>query len=332
MDERIPVPDSFEAAYQRANDLLYRHTSKAESAFRQLLATTDPNDHARRARLLERLCIALRILGRYTAATDAGHDAMALCECLGDDAGLGRVCVALGNIAWCQGRLLDALAFYESALEIREKLDDLPALAGALGSVANILSELSRLPEARDHYVRALALSEQTGDRRFAARTHNNLGECFLLMDDTKAALRHCETALKICKALGDRSDEPNVLINLGRIHARRQAWQAALDLFDEAAATAVIAEDRRTEAEALMHRARLTEDRAKIDPRFAHQAELFREEALKHAEAVGALNIARQVHEDCAIAADRAGNKAKAHQHWAQADLIREKESSERV
>lgn len=330
----VQSPESlarFEAAFTAANDQLYRHTSRAEAAFRELLPLLPPDDQPRRARVLERLSITSRIHGNYETAWAEGSESFRLYELNGDDAGMGRTCVSLGNVAWCQGRMTDALAYFETALEIRERLDDPQALVGAVGSVANILSELERYPEARSHYERALALSEQIGDRRFAARTHNNLGECLLLMDETEPALHHCETALKLCKALGDRTDEPNVLINLGRIHTRRLNWQTALDLLDEAAATAVIAEDRRTEAEAMMYRARLTEDRARREPRYARQAEMFREEALAHAEAIGAYSLCRQLHEDCAVAADRAGHKIRAHQHWAKVDEYREMETADR-
>ena len=162
--------DAFEAAFGRANALLYRHASHAEKAFRALLDHTPAHDQSRRARLLERLCILTRILGRYDEATSLGVEAMPLFETLGDDVGLSRACVALGNIYWSTGDLLKALAFYETALEIRRKVGDPQPLAGALGSVANILSELGRLDEAREHYVEALQLSEGLNDKRFAAR------------------------------------------------------------------------------------------------------------------------------------------------------------------
>ncbi|MCF3651902.1 tetratricopeptide repeat protein [Synoicihabitans lomoniglobus] len=314
----------FERLFDAANDLLYRHTSRAEKAFRDLLETIPFEHKLTRARVMERLCIALRILGHYHEAIQIGTDAMPLFESGNDDAGLGRVCVALGNVSWSQGDLLKALAYYESALEIRRTLNDPKALAGALGSVANILSELDRLPEAREHYEEALALSESFDDKRFAARTHNNLGECLLLMDECQAAMTHCEASLRAVRALGDRADEPNVLINLGRIQTRLRQWQSALDLLDEAAAAAVIAEDRRTEAEAMMHRAVLTEDRGREDPRYLGQAELFRQEALALTEEIGADNLSLLLHEHSAVAADRRGDKLKATAHWASVNALK--------
>ncbi|WP_221028803.1 tetratricopeptide repeat protein [Actomonas aquatica] len=318
----------FESAYQRANDQLYREPLLAEAEFKSLLNTLDRRDSAQIARVQERRAIALRILCQYDRAQAAGEDAMQRYELLDNEAGVGRACVALGNIAWSRGLLVDALSYYESALEIRQRLDDLPAHAGALGSVANILTALDRLPEAKTHYQCALAICQHTGDQRFAARTHNNLGDCLLQMDEVEAALDHCSTALRICRDIDDRIDEPAVLINLGRIRSRRNEWQDALDLLDEAAALAAIGGDRRTEAEAMLHRARITEDRSRIDSSFAPQAALFRQEALQLAEVIGAHALSRLLHEDCAVAADRAGKKLTALKHRSQAAVHREIES----
>ena len=323
-------PDSsFEALFERANGLLYQQASKAQSAFEQLLAQTASDDHARRARLHERLCIATRIQGNYVEARRHGDSTMSLYETCEDDAGMGRACVALGNISWSEGDLLTALAHYETALELRQKHGDQRAIAGALGSIANILSELNRIPEARSRYELALNIYSRMGDERFTARTYNNLGECFLLLDETETALKHCHIALALGRRIDDRTDEPNVLINLGRIHARRREWQVALDRLDEAAATAVIGEDRRAEAEAMMYRAQLTEDRGREDRRYLKQAELYRQEALALAEAIGALPLCQQLHEHCAVAADRVGNKDKSARHWAIAREIKAAGSS---
>lgn len=324
-DRSTSPTDPFEVAFERANELLYRHTSRSVAAFHVLLDQAGETASLTRARVLARLCIAQRIMGEYDEAIRLGREAMAIYEANGDDHGLAGICVALGNVRWSRGDLTRALAYYESALEIRRNLDDPKGLAGALGSVANILSELGRLDEARAHYEEALRLSEQLRDTRFAARTHNNLGECLFLLGQNAVALTHCETALRLGRSIGDRSDEPNVLINLGRIRAARCEWQQALDVLDEAAAMAVVGEDRRAEAEAMLHRAVLTEQRGRIDPAFLPQAELFRQEALKLAETIGAFTLSQQLHEHCAEAAERQKDAARATRHWAEAKRLRD-------
>ncbi|MCC5023056.1 MAG: hypothetical protein J6386_09795 [Candidatus Synoicihabitans palmerolidicus] len=110
----------------------------------------------------------------------------------------------------------------------------------------------------------------------------------------------------------------------MGRIQAELRQWQIALDLLDEAAAMAVVGEARRAEAEAMMHRAALTQRRGEEDPRYLGQAELSRHEALKLAEEIGALPLCEQLHRKSAEAAEAVGNHAKAASHWAAISAIR--------
>ena len=318
-------PDPFEAAYGAANALLYREPPQAARAFRYLLARSEAREPQRRARVLDRLCIAHRILGHYDQALREGREALSLFESIGDDRGLSGAFISLGNICWSRGDLPEALSYYESALELRDRHGDRRGMAGALGSVANILSELGELTEAKAHYQRALALSLELGDTRACARTYNNLAECHLLLDDLPAAEKQAKIALRLVRQLDDRADESNVLINLGRIQTRLRDWSAALDTLDEASALATIAGDRRSEAEALMIRAQLTEDRGREDPSRRPQAALYRREALALAEEIGARVLCLELHRDCAVAADRGGDKETAAWHWAAAQKIRD-------
>ena len=151
-----------------------------------------------------------------------------------------------------------------------------------------------------------------------------------MLLHQPAAALQHCEQSPLMVRAMGDYTDEPNVLINLGRIRTQMRDWQAALDLLDEAAATAVIGEDRRAEAEAMMYRGELTERRGQEDPSYLGQAELFRQEALKLAETIGALPLCEQLHLQSAEAAERVQNHRKAAGHWAAVNALRNRSSTQ--
>jgi tetratricopeptide (TPR) repeat protein len=114
-----------------------------------------------------------------------------------------------------QGRLEEALEFFQKSLEIARETEDLRFLGAPLNNLGLVATLQWNFIEARDYYQQALEIAQKTGERSGEAVALGNLGFIFGSLGDYPEARSITERYLRICREAGNPYYEANALVNL---------------------------------------------------------------------------------------------------------------------
>ncbi len=117
-----------------------------------------------------------------------------------------RALEAAGGIAYWQGDMRAAEAFYGECLELARRSGERPEIANAIYNAAFPFSvDKADLPQAHRLFDEALPMFRDLGDEAKAARCLWGIGFCFYFEETTDAAIPPLEEAIKLQRRLGDR-------------------------------------------------------------------------------------------------------------------------------
>jgi hypothetical protein len=108
---------------------------------------------------------AMSIATDVPAAAARYREVLALCEELGDDAGVAMACNDLGELARSEGELDEAIALYERALELWRAGGDPSGVARAAHNLGQTMLARGELDRAGALLLEALGASSGIGDR-----------------------------------------------------------------------------------------------------------------------------------------------------------------------
>ena len=130
-----------------------------------------------------------------------------------------RFTIHLGKIYERLGRLLEAQASYQDALERCRAVGEYGGQSTALNNLGGIFLDLGKVEEALQYYEEALLLSREGGHRREEAIRLSNLGEVYKFVGQKEKALGYFEEALQMMsRVAGDQELETAALNNIGVI------------------------------------------------------------------------------------------------------------------
>ena len=130
------------------------------------------------------------------------------------------------------GRVSESGRSATEALQLADRLGDLPASALALESLGNAVYREGDLARARDLREQALALFRRLGDEDNAASARNNLGLVHKNLCEWEVAIAHFTAAYETWVARGRFADTAIPLMNLGIVHQKMGAWDRAADSY----------------------------------------------------------------------------------------------------
>jgi len=198
-----------------------RHDPATEASLQNTIATI-LNGNGRSAEALQ---LATQSLATRMKLTDEG-----------DDYEVATSLMTVGSCLVALGQSDEALAKYDSALEMSRRLfvGDHQVVAYAMGHVGVCLDSLSRSAEALPHLEAALAMRERIhrGDHVEVAEALNNVAACLASLARYEEALTRYEAALEMSERLfaGDAPAVASGYNNIG-------ALLSALDQTEEALA-----------------------------------------------------------------------------------------------
>jgi DNA-binding SARP family transcriptional activator len=149
----------------------------------------------------------------WAAAAKAGY-AMAAAE--GSTPGQAAMHLSLGHLAWCDGRLTDALTHYAAARTWSRRAGWREGESTALNGIGRAELSLGRPTEALRTLRYALAIDRTIAFRAGEARELHNIGLAHQSLGRLADAVDHQEQALTLYEELGDRRGRCLVADNLG--------------------------------------------------------------------------------------------------------------------
>ncbi len=215
-DPRIDFADAV------ASDALSDFTRKVQAATRA--ASKLSKDETRgsrlmvaRARLME--AAAYNDLGQPVRAQTILEDVRHTFQAEGDQDGLGRTILNLGNVHRRKGDTQAAKKLFEEALGIFKKIGDKKGESAALNCMANTDRILGYLAVARTLYESALEASRASGDKIGVVRALIGIANVLLQEGDLEGAKRRFTESLEISKRTGYGIGIARIMNNLAEIH-----------------------------------------------------------------------------------------------------------------
>jgi transcriptional regulator with XRE-family HTH domain/tetratricopeptide (TPR) repeat protein len=180
-------------------------------------------------------------IGNFAEAHECLSSAQSAFASLGDDLGLARTDVILGQMLEYQGRFAEALSVIGSALSLSSghaSEDPNMALvrASALNGSAWNNVQLGELSTARANCLQAIELCRAIGYSPGEAGTWDTLGVVWQRLGDHASAVTCFLNAITLDREMGNRYDLAMVLLHLGDTYAltgdgvgAREAWEESV-------------------------------------------------------------------------------------------------------
>ena len=131
----------------------------------------------------------------------------------------------------------EALAAYQTVLELAEKLGNTQLGLAAQTNIAKTYSNLSRYDEAAAAYEKLLETAKANADRALEATTLQNLGDLQRTNGDYAGVFAHYQEALTIQQELGEQPAVGRLHTNIGDAYSDLGQYEQALPSYQEALA-----------------------------------------------------------------------------------------------
>jgi CHAT domain-containing protein/Tfp pilus assembly protein PilF len=177
---------------------------------------------------------SLFMRGELTPALAAFDLALGLAEKMGDKAGAIVALRQMGNILGSQGSYTQALEFSRRSLKLAEEAGDKQGAAAALNSMGNMLDWLGEASSAMEHYQRSLAIASEIQDPWLLPILHNNIGLMYKSQGDAMRALEYIQTSLRLAEASKDSVSILRALHNIGIVHAGQGNYEQAFEYYQK--------------------------------------------------------------------------------------------------
>lgn len=237
LDARETISHNLECATLLAEALLRTGKSRQAGEWLQLALpaheASDDRRHFRRALLLRGAAHFEQ--GELDDARQAFTRAMEQGREEGDDAVVARAMNNLGAIANIEGKWAEAMALYNLAVSVHQRLGNRLGLAEAFHNMAITYRDLGRLEEADELEQRSVAQARESGEPRMEAHARLGRAEIALRRGDPSWAEASARRVAQDFAAAGDRVRRADALRLAGVACMRLGKREEASALLDEA-------------------------------------------------------------------------------------------------
>ncbi len=182
-----------------------------------------------------------------------------------------RILLSLGNTLSHQGAVEEAIACYSAIAADSRATGNIDNERTALSNLGLMYKDQGRTADARAAFEASLALAREQGNRRFEAVVHNNLGDLLAERGHMEEAEEHFHVALAIHREADEARSECIVLGNLGEIASLQGRREEAQRYLATALTIARRVGDRRHEGILLGSLGRVHLMLGETDPARAH-------------------------------------------------------------
>ena len=174
----------------------------------------------------------------------------------------------LGRVSWRQGRFTAALAAFEDARALAQRMDEPELVARVDNGIGAVHYALGDYPSARQAYNAALEGTREIG---MHGKIVMNLGVIENIQGNLVEARRRYEHARQLFEESGDEESAMLALHNRGMVDADLGRWDDADDAFLRALALAMSRGNREMVARSLVNRTEVLIERDSLDDAVTH-------------------------------------------------------------
>ena len=196
---------------------------------------------ARRIENKEELAVAFNsianiylYLSDFHKALDSALEAKAISESLGYKRGIASALVSVARVHRNLNEYEKALSNYKEAMEISEALGNRGSVAWILSNIANVYWNLGQYQKALDYYSRGLKMMKEVGSEMGTAQVIYNIACVYSETGKYARALEYDKKALKLFEKLGNKGQIAFTLGSIGRDYGNLKKYGKALDYLDK--------------------------------------------------------------------------------------------------
>jgi len=169
-----------------------------------------PDDHPSKAQCLVRLSLLFHMLGNNAERKRLLIHSLKLQREGGDSAEVARTLRNLSDANRMLGLYKEGIDRAKEALEIYERLNNIPGQVTSLDRLARLLCADNQLHAAESTALRAINLlpNKSVNDQYLATKCHHILGNIYRSKGEPGAAIKHLETALATASQFNWHADE----------------------------------------------------------------------------------------------------------------------------
>jgi tetratricopeptide (TPR) repeat protein len=131
-----------------------------------------------------------------------------------------------------------ALAHFEAAAEVAERLDNATGVIAALQESGNVYRRLGEYDRAIECHRQAFARAEAIGHKGWMGASANGIGSIYNMRGEDDLAIEQYELTLRLSEEIKLQRGVASALTNLGSVYARKGDFVAAGDYLSRARAT----------------------------------------------------------------------------------------------
>ena len=178
---------------------------------------------------------AYQIQGKLKEALEYYQQALTIHRKIGNKEGEANALGNIGNVYQTQGKLKEALEHHQQALDIHRKIGKKEGEASVLGNMGNVYQIQGKLKEAFQHYRKALDIHREIGSKEREASVLGNMGNVYQIQGNLKEAFEHHQQALEIDRKIGNKQGEASDLCNMGNVYQIQGKLKEALEHHQQA-------------------------------------------------------------------------------------------------
>ena len=188
-----------------------------------------PSD-AIKVNILNGMCWASGLLGKYQDALALGQEAESLAYKLGDNQKLAVTFGSIANIYLYLSDFHKALTYALKGKTISETMGYKKGNVSALVSIARVYRNLQEYEKSLDNYEKALEISDQLGNKGDVASIFSNMANVYWNLKQYSKALDYYSQGLKIMKNLGNEMGIAQILYNIACVYSETGKYDQALE------------------------------------------------------------------------------------------------------
>jgi len=179
--------------------------------------------------ILNGMCWASGLLGKYHEALALGKEAETLAHKLGDKQKLAVTFGSMANIYLYLSDFHKALNYALKARAMSEAVGYKKGTVSALVSIARVYRNLQEYEKALDNYKKALDISDRLGNKGDVASILSNMATVYWNLKQYPKALDFYSRGLKIMKDLGSEMGIAQILYNIACVYSETGKYDQAL-------------------------------------------------------------------------------------------------------
>ncbi|PHJ58206.1 tetratricopeptide TPR_1 repeat-containing protein [Nostoc linckia z18] len=165
------------------------------------------------------------------------EQALPLYQKIGDRSSEAFTVAHLGKIYSDLGQQQKALFYLNQALLLRRQIKDKMGETITLNNIGSVYSDIGELQKALDFFHQALLIKREIKDKTGEARIINNIGNVYINSGEEQKALDYFQQSLIIRREVGDKIGEARTINNIGLIYLNLGQQQKAIDYFNQSLA-----------------------------------------------------------------------------------------------